>query len=214
MTSHDQPSHPLEGDEAPLVAPTSASCGVVQGAAHGRARGEARGRAYGGACGAARGTAPAIDSGVALGASLGATPIVAPPHIDIDALFAFADKEVFKLEQSILSFDDGVYRDICVTICRSLHDLKARFRGHHSFTPDVSVAIPTEHRAEILGDTSFDDVKRVAPKDIIKRDLFPSYEGTQGRVRSYRVTCCVDPIVTSMIYPHLLVMHGHYSNKD
>ena len=49
MTSHDQPSHHLEGDEAPVVAPTSASCD----AAHGRAHGGAHGRALGGACGEA-----------------------------------------------------------------------------------------------------------------------------------------------------------------
>ena len=73
-------------------------------------------------------------------------------------------------------------------ICRSLQDLIARFRAHHSFTPDILASLSKELRADILGDASFDEVKRVAPKDIIKRDLFPSYEGIQGRLRSYQVT--------------------------
>ena len=77
-------------------------------------------------------------------------------------------------------------------ICRSLHDLTARFRAHHSFTPTILASISSELRADILGDASFNDVKRVAPKDIIKRELFPEYEGARGRVRGYRVTRCGD----------------------
>ena len=72
--------------------------------------------------------------------------------------------------------NDGIYRDICATICRSLQDLTTRFRAHHSFTPEILASIFTELRDEILGDASFDDVKRVAPKDIIKRELFLGYE--------------------------------------
>ena len=87
-----------------------------------------------------------------------------------------------------MSSDDGFYRDICATICRSLQELIARFRAHHSFTPDILASISRELRAEISGDASFDDVKRVAPKDIIKRELFPGYETLQRRVRGYRVT--------------------------
>ena len=77
-----------------------------------------------------------------------------------------------------MSSDDGLYRDICATICRSLQDLTSRFRAHHSFTPDVLVAISRELRDEISGHAYFDDVKRVAPKDVIKLDFFSSYEGT------------------------------------
>ena len=84
-----------------------------------------------------------------------------------------------------MSSDDGLYRDICATIRRSLQDFTASFRAHHSFTPNILASISRELRAEILGDASFDEVKRVAPKDIIKQDLFPSYWGTQGRVRGY-----------------------------
>ena len=61
--------------------------------------------------------------------------------------------------------------------------MTARFRAHHSFTPNILASISRELRAEILGDASFDDVKRVAPKDVIKRDLFLGYEGVRGRVR-------------------------------
>lgn len=105
------------------------------------------------------------------------------------------------MQHSILTSDDGLYRDICATICRTLQDLIARFRAHHSFTPDILASISRELRAEVSGTTSFDDIKRVAPKDIIQRDLFPEYEETQGRVRGYRVTQCKDPIIASMIYP-------------
>ena len=73
-------------------------------------------------------------------------------------------------------------------ICRSLQDLTARFRAHHSFTLAILASISSELRAEISGDASFDDVKRVAPKYVIKRELFPEYEGRRGRVRGYRVT--------------------------
>ena len=84
-----------------------------------------------------------------------------------------------------MSSDDGLYRDICATICRSLQDLTTRFRAHHSFNLDILASVFRERRVEILGDASFDDVKRVAPKDIIKRDLFLGYEAVQGRVRGY-----------------------------
>ena len=61
--------------------------------------------------------------------------------------------------------------------------MTTRFRAHHSFLPTILASISRELRAKVSGDASFDDVKRVAPKDVIKRDLFPKYEGTQGRVR-------------------------------
>ena len=92
--------------------------------------------------------------------------------------------------------------------------MTARFRAHHSFTPDILDSISRELRAEISGDASFDDVKRVAPKYVIKRDLFPAYEGAWGRVRGYRVTQCRNPIIASMIYPLFLAAHGHYPNND
>ena len=77
-----------------------------------------------------------------------------------------------------MSYDDGLYRDICATICRILQDLTSRFRAHHSFTANILAFISRELRAEISGDASFDDIKRVAPKDVIKQDIFPSYKGT------------------------------------
>ena len=52
------------------------------------------------------------------------------------------------------------------------------FRAHHSFTPDILASISRELRAEVLGDASFDDIMRVSPKDVIKKELFPEYEGT------------------------------------
>ena len=90
----------------------------------------------------------------------------------------------------------------------------ARFRAHHSFNPNILASIYRKLRAKILGDASFDDVNRVAPKDVIKKDLFPSYEGVRGRVRGYQVTRCRDPIIASMIYPHFLATHGCYPNND
>ena len=90
----------------------------------------------------------------------------------------------------------------------------SRFRDHHSFTPVILASISRELRAEVSGNASFDDFKRVAPKDIIKREIFPEYAGTWGRVRSYRVTQCRDPIIASMIYPQFLAAHGHYPNND
>ena len=92
--------------------------------------------------------------------------------------------------------------------------MTARFQAHHSFTPAILASISSELRAEVSGDASFDYVKRVAPKDVIKRELFPEYEGTRGRVRGYRVTRCRDPIIASMIYPRFLAAHGHYPNND
>ena len=92
--------------------------------------------------------------------------------------------------------------------------MTARFRAHHSFTPTILASIFSELRAKISGDASFDDVKRVAPKDVIKRELFPEYEGARGRVRGYRVTRCRDPIIASMIYPRFLAAHGRYPNND
>ena len=47
-------------------------------------------------------------------------PTTPPPRIDIDALFAFSEQEIARLQHSILTSDDGLYRDICTTICRSL----------------------------------------------------------------------------------------------
>ena len=111
-----------------------------------------------------------------------------------------------------MSSDDGLNRDICTTICRILQDLTTKFRDHHSFTPDILASMSRELRDKILGDASFDDIKRAAPKEVIKQNLFPSYEGAQGRVRDYRVTRCKDHIIASMIYPHFLAIHGHYPN--
>lgn len=54
----------------------------------------------------------------------------------------------------------------------------------------------------------------MVPKEVIKQDLFPSHEATQGRVRGYQVTWCKDPIITSMIYPSFLSAHGYYPNND
>ena len=71
MTSNDQSSHHLEFNEAPIVAPPSASHGVVLGTA--------------------RGAAFATDPGVALGVGPCVAPATTPPHIDIDAVFVFAD---------------------------------------------------------------------------------------------------------------------------
>ena len=55
--------------------------------------------------------------------------------------------------------------------------MTARFRAHHSFTLAILASISSELRDEVSGDASFNDVKRVAPKDVIKRELFPKYEG-------------------------------------
>ena len=115
-------------------------------------------------------------------------PAAPPPRIDIDALFVFSEQEIARLQHSISTSDDSLYRDTCTMICRSLQDLTARFRAHHSFTPAILASISSKLRAEISGDASFDDIKRVAPKDVIKREIFLEYEGTQGRVRGYRVT--------------------------
>ena len=79
--------------------------------------------------------------------------------------------------------------------------MTARFRAHHSFTLAILASISRELRDEVSRDASFDDIKRVAPKDVIKRELFPEYEGARGRVRGYRVTQCRDPIIASMIFP-------------
>ena len=46
--------------------------------------------------------------------------------------------------------------------------MTARFRAHHSFTPDILASISRELRVDISGDASFDDVERVVPKDVIK----------------------------------------------
>ena len=54
-------------------------------------------------------------------------PTVQPPHIDIDALFAFSEQEIARLQHSISTSNDSLYRDTCSTICRSLQDLIARF---------------------------------------------------------------------------------------
>ena len=68
--------------------------------------------------------APSVGPSVGLGAAPNGAPtmipIPPPQGIDIDALFAFFEQVVIRLEQSILSFDEGLYRDICTTICRSL----------------------------------------------------------------------------------------------
>ena len=88
----------------------------AHGGVHAISHGWAHAMTFGGPHGGARDVAP----GATLVVGPRATPTVAPPCIDIDALFAFVKLEVIILEQSILSFNDGLYRDICVTICRSL----------------------------------------------------------------------------------------------
>ena len=145
MTSHNQPAHHPKGDEAPIETPPgadpSAACGAVcatsrggtcdgpRATTHRGARVAAHHRAYGQAHVAAHGVAPSAGPSVALGVTLVggliAAPTTPPLCIDIDALFAFAKQKVIRLEQSILSSDDGLYKDICATICRSLQDLTA-----------------------------------------------------------------------------------------
>lgn len=216
--------HGAAPDAVPAPAPTAAQVDAVPDLGHHAARGGGRATSSGRARGVPRrrarrpARAPAPDAapvpGQAAPAAPAGGPAAPPPRIDIDAVFAFSDQEVSRLQHSILTSEDGLYRDICVTICRSLLDLSARFRAHHSFTPDILASISRELRAEVSGTASFDDVKRVAPKDVIQRELFPEYEGTQGRVRGYRVTRCRDPIIAGMIYPRFLAAHGRYPNND
>ena len=203
--------HGAAPDAVPAPAPTAAQVDAVPDLGHYAARGGGRATSSGRARGVPRrrarrpvrapapGAAPV--PGQAAPAAPAGGPAAPPPRIDIDVVFAFSDQEVARLQHSILTSEDGLYRDICVMICRSLLDLTARFRAHHSFTPDILTSISRELRAEVLGTASFDDVKRVAPKDVIQRELFPEYEGTQGRVRGYRVTRCREPVIASMIYP-------------
>ena len=44
-------------------------------------------------------------------------PIAPPPRIDIDSLFSFSEQEIARLQHSISTSNDGVYRDTCTTIC-------------------------------------------------------------------------------------------------
>ena len=121
-------------DGVPIVAPHAvpilAHC-AAYGGARTAAHGGARGRAHCAAHVLALGTTPSsVGPGMAPGAvpvpgqaapiAPAGGPIAPPPCIDIDALSAFSKQEVARLQQSILSSDDGIYRDICATICRSL----------------------------------------------------------------------------------------------
>ena len=100
-----------------------AARGVPQRRAHHVAHVPAPGAALGGGGPiVAPGEAPIPGQAIPIGG-----PATPPPRIDIDAIFAFSEQEIARLQHPISTSDDSLYRDTCTMICRSLHDLTARF---------------------------------------------------------------------------------------